>query len=150
MHMGRKLAVLSDERELGNSVMLFYLLLLSLLSFSMCPTDSMPNLGILLKNNSSFFLQSELYHILTGSVSLSAKLVKIWAVRRRSRCPAGERQSHELSPREEGWAIFESFPYVYCRWLQTHPERAGKSSYSCGRLARVPREPIYVKYLCSA
>ena len=103
--MGRKLAVLWDERELGNSVMLFYLLLLSLLSFSMCPTDSMPNLGILLKNNSSFFLQSELYHILTGSVSLSAKLVKIWGVRRRSRCPAGERQSHELSPREEGWAI---------------------------------------------
>ena len=33
------------------------------------------------------------------------------------------------------------------KWLQTHPERTGKSSYSCGRLALVPREPIYVKYL---
>ena len=36
------------------------------------------------------------------------------------------------------------------KWLQTHPERAGKSSYSCGRLALVSREPIYVKYLCPA
>ena len=42
--MGRKLTVLWDERELGNSVNAFYLLLLLLLlSFPMCPTDSMPN-----------------------------------------------------------------------------------------------------------
>ena len=26
----------------------------------------------------------------------------------------------------------------------------GKSSYSCGRLALVPKEPVYVKYLCPA
>ena len=41
MHMGRKLTVLWDEGELGNSVMLFTAL--SLLSFPMCPTDSIPN-----------------------------------------------------------------------------------------------------------
>ena len=42
--MGRKLTALWDERELGNSVNAFYLLLLLLLlSFPMCPTDLMPN-----------------------------------------------------------------------------------------------------------
>ena len=49
MHMGRRLTVLWDERELGNSVMLFYLLLFSLLSFPMCPTDSMPKWGHLVR-----------------------------------------------------------------------------------------------------
>ena len=43
MYMGRRLTVFWDEGELGNTVMLFYLPLLSLLSFPMCPTDSMPN-----------------------------------------------------------------------------------------------------------
>ena len=63
-------------------------------------------------------------------------------------CPAGEQRSHELSPREEGWAILN--PSCTClvdKWFQTHPKRAGKSSYGCGRLALVPREPIYVKYV---
>ena len=48
MDMGKKLTVLWNERELGNSVMLL-LASVVVLSFPMCPTDSMPNLGILLK-----------------------------------------------------------------------------------------------------
>ena len=49
MHMGRKLTALWDERELSNLVNAFYLLLLLLLlSFPMCPTDSMPNWASLL------------------------------------------------------------------------------------------------------
>ena len=36
------------------------------------------------------------------------------------------------------------------KWLQAHPERAGKSSYRCWRLALVSRKLIYVKYLCPA
>ena len=50
---------------------------------------------------------------------------KVWGVRRRSRCPAGERRSHELSPREEEWAIFESFPCVYCRQMASDTPRKG-------------------------
>ena len=41
--MGRSITVFWDEGKLGSSVMLFYLLLFSLLSFPMSPTDSMPN-----------------------------------------------------------------------------------------------------------
>ena len=43
MHMGRSITVFWDKGKLGSSVMLFYLLLFSLLSFPMSPTDSMPN-----------------------------------------------------------------------------------------------------------
>ena len=43
MHMGGSLTIFWDEGELGNSVMLFYLLLLLLLCFPMCPSDSVPN-----------------------------------------------------------------------------------------------------------
>ena len=57
------------------------------------------------------------YYTLTGYVSFAAKLANIWGVRRRSRSPAGERRSHDLSPREERWAIFESFMYVSCRQM---------------------------------
>ena len=42
-------------------------------------------------------------------------------------------------------------PFRMClvaKWLQTHPESTGKSSYSCGILALVPREHVYEKYLC--
>ena len=52
--------------------------------------------------------------------------------------------------RKDGQFLNPSRTCIVNKWLQTHPERAGKSSYSCGRLALVPREPIYVKYLCSA
>ena len=57
-----------------------------------------------------------------------------------------------LSVTARGLAIDHRFlnPFRTClvdKWLQTHPERAGKSFYSC---TLVPREPIYVKYLCHA
>ena len=59
----------------------------------------------------------------------------------RARYPAVERRYHELSPREDGWAVFESFMFAdKClqthperAWRQTRPERAGRSSYSCER-----------------
>ena len=56
-------------------------------------------------------------------------------------CHRGRRDGRFLNP---------SCTCIVDKWLRTHPERAGKSSYSCGRLALVPREPIYVKYLCPA
>ena len=56
-------------------------------------------------------------------------------------CHRGRRDGRFLNP---------SRTCIVDKWLQTHPERAGKSCYSCGRLALVPREPIYVKYLCPA
>ena len=57
-----------------------------------------------------------------------------------------------LSVTARGLAIDHRFlnPFCMClvdKWLQTHPESTGKYSYSCGILALVPREPIYVKYL---
>ena len=92
---------------------------------------------------------TEQYYILTGPVSLSAKLVKVWGVRRRSRCPAGERRPTSCHRgRRDGRFLNPSRTCIVDKWLQTHPERAKKSSYSCGRLALVLREPIYVKYLC--
>ena len=41
--MGRSITVFWDEGKLGSLVMLFYLLLFSLLSFPVSPTDSMAN-----------------------------------------------------------------------------------------------------------
>ena len=68
--------------------------------------------------------------------------------------PAALRESDDPTSchrgRRDGRFLNPSRTCIVDKWLQTHPERAGKSSYSCGRLALVPREPTYVKYFCPA
>ena len=75
MHMGGSLTIFWDEGELSNSVMLFYMLLLSLLSFPVCPTDSMPNWEsslickmVVLSDTSQFLGDREYFAIVWTSV----------------------------------------------------------------------------------
>ena len=52
--------------------------------------------------------------------------------------------------KRDGRFLNSSCTCLVDKWLQTHQEWAGKSSYSCERLALVSREHIFVKYLCPA
>ena len=65
--------------------------------------------------------------------------------------PAVRQESDDLTSchrgRRDGQFLNPSRTCLVDKWLQAHPESTGKCSCSCGILALVPREPIYVKYL---